>query len=597
MANVARYRLVKWVAVLMCMLWLTNVFSQNKFALIIRPVDRDSISEIADLKLKTQFISREEASGYIDHLPGLLASKGYISASLDSISETANQVIVYLYTGAQYANANIKIREEDISLIREVSPQLAKNQNAGLSFGAYQLVTEKLLDHFENTGYPFAKISLDSLHISDENVAAVLKVDKGFPYHIDSIRLYGPAKISRNFIHHYLNIYKGSLYNRTELSKIDQRLLELPYLQQERPWDMTMLNTGGLLNLYLETKKSNQINVLAGFLPANQQLGGKLLLTVDANLQLQNAFGGGETMGLVWQQIQPGSPRLHLNFAQPYLFNSPFGVDFVFDLYKRDSAFLNITGQLGLLYVLSPTRSGKIIAQVQQTNVLQVDTLAIITSRRLPDVADVSAVNLGFDYSITNTDYKFNPRRGSEITFSATVGNKTIRQNTAITQLKDPLFDYSTLYDSIKLKTYQLRLVFKGAHYIKTGKQSVLKTAVNAGMYQSPNFFATNYSRWVVTACCAVSMKKASSQTNMPLAQSSIVTSRGSTLISSFSPIWGGATIPLSNNTIPTWAGVLGLSIETRGGIFNISYAVGKRNDLPFDIKQSKIHFGYVSIF
>jgi outer membrane translocation and assembly module TamA len=40
-----------------------------------------------------------------------------------------------------------------------------------------------------------------------------------------------------------------------------------------------------------------------------------------------------------------------------------------------------------------------------------------------------------------------------------------------------------------------------------------------------------------------------------------------------------------------------GLSFETKGGIFNISYAVGKRDDLNFDIKQSKIHFGYVSIF
>jgi hypothetical protein len=34
----------------------------------------------------------------------------------------------------------------------------------------------------------------------------LLKVNKGPLYHIDSIRLYGKVKISKNFLNHYLNI-------------------------------------------------------------------------------------------------------------------------------------------------------------------------------------------------------------------------------------------------------------------------------------------------------------------------------------------------------------------------------------------------------
>jgi hypothetical protein len=41
----------------------------------------------------------------------------------------------------------------------------------------------------------------------------------------------------------------------------------------------------------------------------------------------------------------------------------------------------------------------------------------------------------------------------------------------------------------------------------------------------------------------------------------------------------------------------LGLAVETKGGIFNISYAAGKRNDLRFNIREAKIHLGYLSIF
>ena len=58
---------------------------------------------------------------------------------------------------------------------------------------------------------------------------------------------------------------------------------------------------------------------------------------------------------------------------------------------------------------------------------------------------------------------------------------------------------------------------------------------------------------------------------------------------------WTSNTITSQRNSY-IGAGV-GLSFETKGGIFNLSYAAGKRNDLDFDIRQSKIHFGYVSIF
>ena len=50
----------------------------------------------------------------------------------------------------------------------------------------------------------------------------------------------------------------------------------------------------------------------------------------------------------------------------------------------------------------------------------------------------------------------------------------------------------------------------------------------------------------------------------------------------------------LSNSFIG--AGV-GMALETRAGIFNISFAAGKRNDVDLNLRQSKIHFGYINFF
>jgi hemolysin activation/secretion protein len=40
-----------------------------------------------------------------------------------------------------------------------------------------------------------------------------------------------------------------------------------------------------------------------------------------------------------------------------------------------------------------------------------------------------------------------------------------------------------------------------------------------------------------------------------------------------------------------------GLAFETKAGIFNIAWAIGKRNDTQFNLRQSKIHFGFANYF
>ena len=119
-----------------------------------------------------------------------------------------------------------------------------------------------------STGYPFANVYLDSFAIQDGDVTAVLKVDEGPEYKVDSIRVYGDVKISNRFLQRYLEISDGSIYQKQKLLTISSRLLQLPYLYEEQKWNMTYLGTGSIVNLYLKERKSSQVNGLVGFLPA-----------------------------------------------------------------------------------------------------------------------------------------------------------------------------------------------------------------------------------------------------------------------------------------------------------------------------------------
>jgi outer membrane protein assembly factor BamA len=597
MVKVLTYGAIRIWCCLALFVFCKCVYAQDNYRLHILPVDRDSVF-ISKLGLRTNFPGKLQCNEYVMRLPALLQAKGFITASLDSLAVNDSAAVVQLFLGNEYRLANIKISDTDLPFLQQAGYRA--NNSSTLNFQQYHALQEVLLDQFENTGYPFARIQLDSVNINSEQIEAVLAIDKGLYYRVDSIHVQGPARISRNFIHRYLNIERGSMYSQQKLAKISQRLLELPYLQQAQPWDVTMLSTSSIVNLYLQPKKSNEINVLAGFLPDNQQLGGgKLLFTIDANLQLKNAFGSGESIGLVWQQIQPRSPRLNLVYQQPYLFNSPFGIDFSFDLFKKDSTFLNLNAELGLRYALSINKSAKISIQNQRTNVLQIDTFRIKNTKQLPDIADVSSINLGLEYAFNNTDYRFNPRKGNDFNLYIGAGNKKVRKNTTITQIKDPGFNYNSLYDSLKLNTYQVRVKLQAARYFAMGRQSVFKTAVNAGVYESPNFFRNE-----LFQIGGYRLLRGFDEESIFANRYGVGTLEYRYLLGLNSYFFGFTDIAwsrFSNNTTKfsnsyIGAGV-GLAFETKGGIFNISYAAGKRNDLRFNIKESKIHFGYVSVF
>jgi hemolysin activation/secretion protein len=62
----------------------------------------------------------------------------------------------------------------------------------------------------------------------------------------------------------------------------------------------------------------------------------------------------------------------------------------------------------------------------------------------------------------------------------------------------------------------------------------------------------------------------------------------------------GGYTKNASLKSSPAYNYIgtgLGMAFETKAGIFNLSWAVGKRSDSRFDFRQSKIHLGYVNYF
>ncbi|CAN5458672.1 hypothetical protein BH11BAC5_BH11BAC5_29010 [soil metagenome] len=572
-----------------------------QYQLRVHYLDKDTAFQPQALKLQTSFTSQVLCEEYINKLPALLNSKGYASASIDTVQYDSSFAKIELYLGTQQNWVQLKTVGIEKRALDE-SGYMSKNfTNRPINFTQLAFIKERLLNYYEKNGYPFAAVFLDSILLKDDELNAVLTATPGPLYHIDSIRINGKAKISNNFLQHYLGLPNGSVYNKEKLELVSKRMLELPYVQEQQPSELMMLGTGSILNVYLQAKRSSQVNFLIGFLPASDATG-KLQLTGDVNLNLKNSLGKGETILLNWQQLQLKSPRLNVGFQQPYIFNSPFGIDFLFEIFKKDSAFVQLNAQVGVQYLLSANQSGKLFIQKQNSFLLAagIDTNQIKVTKQLPANIDVSAVNIGIDYNFNNTNYRFNPKSGNEVQLFSTVGIKTISRNNDIISLADPSFNYASLYDSLKLKGYQLRIKAMGAHYFTTGKRSTLKAVLNAGIFNSPNVFRNE-----LFQIGGYKLLRGFDEESIYATRYLVSTAEYRYLVGLNSYLFGFVdagwvknkyqAVNVANNFISTGIGIL---FETKLGLLNMSFAIGKRNDVNFNLSQSsKIHFGYINYF
>ena len=581
------------------------VFAQkvvsDKFAAKLIVLYKDSVITPAPVSLKTGFSDLPQLYNYINSIPKLFATKGYPVASVDSTWQVENNVHIILYVGKKYNWIQLRTNGIDKTLLNKIGYTSKNFTEKPLNIVEIDLMKERLLSYYENQGFPFASVYLDSVSINDDKVSAALMVSKGLLYRIDSINNFGKLKLNPRFLQRYLNISNGSIYSREKLIDVDKRMLELPYAQTVQPSSLNMLGSGSILNLYVNSKKSSEASAIFGFLPdANNT--GKLQVTGDVNLDLKNVFGAGESLLIKYQALQPKSPRLNLGYEKPYIFKSPFGLGFMFELFKKDSSFLQVNAQLGLQLNLTNNQTGKILIQWQNANVLLggIDTNAIKFEKRLPANIDVKSVNAGINYEFRNTNYKYNPVTGNEVIVTTLAGVKTIQKNNDILSLKTAGFNYETLYDSLKLKSYQVRIKIAAAHFFKLSKSSTFKTALNTGIYSSPDIFRNE-----VFQIGGYRLLRGFDEESIYATKYAVFTAEYRSLLSlnsyAFVFLDQGITNAkyqtIKSNNFFTSVGI-GILYERKAGILNLSLALGKRNDVPFNIRQaSKIHFGYINYF
>lgn len=304
---------------------------------------------------------------------------------------------------------------------------------------------------------------------------------------------------------------------------------------------------------------------------------GKMSLTGELNLKLHNILKRGELFSIDWRSIQPQTQSLRTRLSYPFLFNSNFGIDGAFDLYKRDSTFLEINATAGVNYYLPGGSYIKAFYESTTSNLLSGAANSVLT-----DLGSVRTNAYGISFFYNKVDYIPNPRRGfiTEVKFSAGTRNAQVNDSTP----------------AVKSTVYRGSIVLTG--FIPLAKRHVIMLRSRTFLYSAPVIYGNEAYRFG-----GLTTQRGFNEEEIYGTSLTTLTFEYRFLAdkNSFAFLFFDQSLyeNLSGTYVkdqPFGFGA-GFSFGTSIGVFSISYALGKQFDNPIMFRNGKIHFGYIAYF
>lgn len=524
---------------------------------------------------------------YIRQLVLNLQGEGYLLAHLvNTIFNKQGDQTVEIQTGKRYdwlklGKGNL---EEWLILKTGLDPQ--KFERAPVNYAAVQRMFNKILKVSENHGYPFASIKLDSIRLTGEQFESVITYDAGPKITFDTLKIIGNSLTKPIFLARVMDLVPGQPFSQEKVDRSLGILKNLPYLQLVGEPTLSFQNEEATVYFPVNDRRINSLDGIIGLLP-NEVEGNKLLVTGQFDVALYNVSGKGRNYQASWQRLSQYSQNLRLTAAEPMVLGSGLDVKASFFLLKEDTTFLNRDFKLDMGYRLSPSTYLGFFTRRQTGDLLSTALLGEIEV--LPDVADYRFTNYGMNVAYNTVDDVFFPKSGILSTFTIGLGNKRIIQNTGL----DP-----ELYVGIEPETFQ--------HYVQAGityhhlwrpqlgaivnfhagntanRNLLLNDLFRLGGLTSIRGFNENYFFASQYAYLTLEPRFYFDTTSYFLifVDAAAIDNQVTQEVRDFPYSIGG-----------------GFSMQTKGGIFNFVYALGKSDTQPLAFNYSRIHFGYTGRF
>lgn len=523
---------------------------------------------------KSQFKDTSEIEIYLSELQHIAWQKNFIEFSIDNIHMTT-AITIFGDVGIKYEGITLDIDSTELQFLRrKISQRKGSLKIDDLSPDKLNKSLSEITEIYSNNGHPFCNLKIKKLEINSTEFHGELSIDRGPLVKWNKIHVKGDSSINAKFVKNLISINEGDVFSESKFTGISRIIQQTAYLAERSSPELLFTKEGAELYLYLENVPRSSVNGIIGFQP--DPVTNKLNFTGNVQLKLLNVLKHGERFNLNWQSIAKQTQSLNSSLSYPYLFNTLFGVTAGFDLYKRDSTFLETNANIGVSYNLTPNRSINVFYSRSSSNILNG------TFDPNAGLGTVKTNSYGLGYIDNNLDYLPNPTKGHYSDFKILGGTRNFKRQDSLSSEKDQT----------------MRMQLTAGLFIPVLPRHIIHLENQTALYYAEEIFTNELYRFgglLEQRGFNEDELLASSRATFTV-EYRFLLDKNSNVFAFFDMSWYERKTNTYLRDIPYGTGV-GLSFSSNIGVFNLAYAIGQQMNNGFKLSNSKIHFGYSAIF
>jgi outer membrane protein assembly factor BamA len=567
-------RFAQFVFLFFTFLLANTSLSQNEYSIVFTNDGYKGFKRNPETKFKDSL----SAISYIRKFKNSAIKDGFLAASCDKIVFDSSEISVDFFLGQKYEKLYLDIDEDVLDFLKaNVNLREKSLQNNVFRKDEVAKILLLLQKSYLNNGYPFAKVSLTFGDVNPQQVKARLVIDSGPLMKFSKINVKGDQAVNEKYLQNVCQIKVGENFNEQKLILLSQRIAQVTFLKEIRPHEVLYTAEGVEVFIYIESFPISSINGVLGVQPkANIEEG--YVLNGEVNLKLINTLKRGEKLDLKWRNIQDQTSQLDLQAGLPFLFSTPFGLEGKFNIYRRDSTFIELKSKISVQYFLQGGNSLSFFYDRYSSNLLR----AASSGLNLGQLSNVETNSYGIGFFRSRLDYIPNPTRGILLETSFAVGQRT-------TQINDTTPSISAL---------QYRFEGSLELYIPLAKRHVLKVSSRVNYLEAPILYSNELYRYggLLTQRGFLEDQFRASGYALGSLEYRFLLDKNSRIFAFYDQSYY-QNRSLDGFTDAPYGFGAGIAFGTDIGTFSILYALGTEQNNPIQLREGKVHFGYIAYF
>ncbi|MEJ2004212.1 MAG: hypothetical protein P8X57_04440 [Cyclobacteriaceae bacterium] len=371
-------------------------------------------------------VDNESVTYSIDQGIMRLQQAGYLLARVHAVDQDSLRVTLKVDPGSRYTWTELSAGNLPDVIRNRIGFRPGRYDLLPVSRGRLEQLFERILRESERSGYPYAIVRLDSIAINGSDVSAAINYESGIQVRYGSLLLTDSSLVKAEWMAAYLDIRHGEIYDQRQIDRIGTRVEALEFVDLSS--SPLLIFNGGEVDILLDPEKipSNRVDAVIGFLP-NEEDGGGLRITGEAQLHLDNLFRSGKSFDFHWQRMRPETQFLELAYVHPNLLRSNLDALLDFRFLKEDTTFTTRDFNIRFDY-----RSGRhmfsVLSRFRSARLLEVEP----NLESLPEAADFNLNDYGLAYTFSDRKLGWLGYRGFHTMSDFRIGNKNIRRNAAL---------------------------------------------------------------------------------------------------------------------------------------------------------------------